>query len=154
MEIEDLVNKDLIFFEDYLNFEEAFKGISKYLEEKDLVTKEYCENLINREIEYPTGIDLSVVDVSIPNVAIPHTESKYCKDTKVVIVKLANEIMLKDMIKREEIRVKYLFFILNKEGSEQTNLLSKIMTFVTIKENMVELENSKSKEDLYKIISQ
>lgn len=148
-----LIQKDLIFKENFIDLDEAFKVMSDKLLERGLVKEGYLEAIKEREKGYPTGIDLSVVEKNFPNVAIPHTESQYCNATKVVLVKLANEIVVRNMMdSNSELKVKYLFMILNSEGGEQANILANIMGFVTVKENIDSLEKAQTIEELYNAV--
>ena len=47
--------------------EDVFREIADSLLKKDLVTKDFINNLLEREQNYPTGIDMSVVSPKIPN---------------------------------------------------------------------------------------
>lgn len=147
-----LVQRDLIFKEDFIDLNEAFEIMSDKLLKLGLVKEGYLKAIKEREKDYPTGIDLSVVGTDYPNVAIPHTESQYCNSTNVVLVKLKNEIVVKNMMDpSSELKVKYLFMILNEAGGEQANILANIMGFVTDKNNIESLEKSETIEELYEV---
>lgn len=151
----NLFEPDLIFIEDFNESNEAFEKIADKLFKNGLVKEDYIEALKKREKEFPTGIDLSVIDNKMPNVAIPHTESGYCNVTKVVVVKLKNELSFKNMMDpSKELKVKYLFMILNEAGGEQANILASLMEFVTNKENIDKLEKVNTIDEIYKIVNQ
>jgi mannitol/fructose-specific phosphotransferase system IIA component (Ntr-type) len=148
-----LLNKELIFFENADNTEEILRKIGHKLLENGLVKEGFIESIVEREKKYPTGIDLSVVGEDLPNVAIPHSEPEYSNCKKLVVVKLEKEIKFKNMIDpSKELKVKYLFFILNNEKSNQTNILSHLMSFFTREKKMKGLENLKTKDEVYKYL--
>ena len=148
-----LFEQELIFKEDFTNLDQAFEVMADKLFKRGLIKETYLESIKEREKNYPTGIDLSVVEEGFPNVAIPHTESEYCNATKVILVKLQNEITVKNMMdSNSELKVKYLFMILNKAGGEQANILASIMDFVTNKNNINSLEKSETIEELYNVV--
>lgn len=150
----NLIDKDLIFKEEFVNLNQAFKCMSEKLLERGLVNRGYLDAITEREKSYPTGIDLTAVCEEFPNIAIPHTESKYCNDTKVIVVKLCRDIIAKDMMNAEkDLNVKYLFMILNKDGGEQSNILAKIMEFATQKENINKLMRAESLESIYDVVN-
>lgn len=150
-----LFDLDLIYIKDFKDKESAFSNIANTLLERGLVNDEYLNALKEREKEFPTGIDLSVLGADLPNVAIPHTESNYCKDTKVILVKLKNEIDFRNMMDpSKELKVGYLFMILNESGGEQANILANLMEFVTNKENMDKLQKASTVEELFKVVNQ
>lgn len=150
----NLIEKDLIFKEDFVSLDQAFKCLSKIFLERELVKQGYLEALMEREKNYPTGIDLTAVSQEFPNIAIPHTESMYCNATKVIVIKLERDIVSKDMMNPDkDLNVKYLFMILNKDGGEQSNILAKIMEFATNKENISMLAASDSLDSIYDVVN-
>lgn len=150
----NLIEKDLIFKEDFVSLDQAFKCLSKIFLERGLVKQGYLEALMEREKNYPTGIDLTAVSQEFPNIAIPHTESMYCNATKIIVIKLERDIVSKDMMNPDkDLNVKYLFMILNKDGGEQSNILAKIMEFATNKENISMLAASDSLDSIYDVVN-
>ena len=148
-----LFEHELIFKEDFTNLDQAFEVMADKLFKRGLTKEHYLKSIKEREKNYPTGIDLSVIEEDFPNVAIPHTESEYCNATKVILVKLQNEITVMNMMDSDsELKVKYLFMILNKAGGEQANILASIMDFVTNKNNINSLEKAETIEELYNVV--
>lgn len=151
--ISELLNKELIFFENAESREEILRKIGRKLLENGLVKEGFIESIVEREEKYPTGIDLSVVGENLPNVAIPHSEPEYSNCKKLVVVKLEKDIKFKNLIDpSKELKVKYLFFILNNEKSTQTNILSHLMSFFTQENKMKGLENLKTKDEVYQYL--
>lgn len=153
MLVDTLYDRELILKSDAQTQEEVFKEIGAFLLKKDLVNEQFTDAIIEREKNYPTGLDLAPVAEQLPNVAIPHTETEYCKSKAVVFVKLNNQITFHNMINPDEaLRVKYLFFIINNEKTNQTDVLSNIMAFITNKENMRTLERLDTAESIYNFL--
>ncbi|MBA5850108.1 PTS sugar transporter subunit IIA [Clostridium sp. cel8] len=153
-EISDLFKKDLIYVKDVKDSNQLFEVIGHELIKKGLVKDNFVSAIIEREKNYPTGIDLSVVEGQKYNVAIPHTEREYCNSKCIVFVKIKNEINFKNMIAQdEELNVKYVFIIINNENEVQTNILSNIMDFITKKSNMDKLEQIDNEKELYEFIT-
>lgn len=129
--VETLISKDTIFISDAKTSEEVFAEIADKLVGRGLVKPEFLKNIIEREENYPTGMDLTPVDATLPNIAIPHTEVEFVNTRKIVPIKLNNEVEFKNMINPEEsLKVKFLFMILNNDPDAQANILSEIMGFV------------------------
>lgn len=153
--IEKLYRQDLIFESSATTKEEVFEEIGQILVDKELVTEEFPSEVLNRENEFPTGLDLNSIEEGSDNVAIPHTEIEYCKSKNIVFVKLENELQFNNMIKPEEnIEVRYLFMIINDEATNQTNVLSNLMDFFTNKNNIDTLSNLETKEEIYSFLTQ
>jgi len=151
--VQSLYNKDLILKSDARTQEEVFKEVGSFLLDKQLVNDEFIDAIIDREHNYPTGLDLAPVAEGLPNVAIPHTETEYCKTKAVVFVKLTHEVVFYNMIAPDqELKVSYLFFIINDEKTNQTNVLSNLMAFMTNEENMRTLEQKETPEEIYEFL--
>ena len=126
-----LFAEDTVYISEQQDQKSVFKEIAQKLFEKGLVTEEYLDNLIDREENYPTALPLSPIDSSLPNIAIPHTESQFVNVTRIVPVKLEHAITFHNMILPDEkLEVSFLFMILNNEEKEQAGLLAAIMDFI------------------------
>ncbi|MBU2699693.1 PTS system galactitol-specific IIA component [Sporomusaceae bacterium BoRhaA] len=155
MSKQQLFQEDLIFQENFRSMDEALAIMAKRLVQADLVKNSYEESIKEREKEFPTGLDLSVIGTDLPNIAIPHTNREHCKATKVILVKLnQGGISVGNMINplQELQNVRYLFMIINGADSEQTGILSKIMEFVTNADNIKALEKAENIRSLYKVV--
>lgn len=153
-EIADLFREDLVFVEEATNKEEIFNIIGARLIEQGLVKDNFIQELLNRENNYPTGLDLSIVDQAPFNIAVPHTEREYCNCKQIVVVKLIHEIILANMISpADQLKVKYLFIMLNNDEDAQVNLLANIMDFVTKESTLAALEKYDTPKEIYNFIA-
>lgn len=126
-----LFTEDRIYISNETKQENVFAEVYQDLLRQDCVTTDFLTNLLEREANYPTGIDLTPVDPKLPNIAIPHTESQFVKTSGIVPIKLQQPVLFHNMIKpTEELNVSFLFMILNQNGQEQTGLLAAIMDFI------------------------
>lgn len=159
MEIEKnqlLFAKNDIFVSQFSTQKEVFKEISQALLDEGLVKKEFLENLMNREQNFPTGIDLSVVDPELPNVAIPHTEGEFVNIRRVIPIKLLKPIKFFNMIQPDqELEVKFMFMILNNDPDGQANILAQIMNFLTAtsKENLKEFFEMQEPKEIFDFLN-
>jgi mannitol/fructose-specific phosphotransferase system IIA component (Ntr-type) len=77
--------KDTVYVSDKQSQEEVFEEVYQDLLKKELVTEDFLENLLlERERNYPTGLDLSPVSKILPDIAIPHTESEFVRTTRII----------------------------------------------------------------------
>ncbi|WP_061841275.1 PTS sugar transporter subunit IIA [Tetragenococcus halophilus] len=128
---DNLFTKTRIYISNKKKKGDVFTEVYEDLLKQDCVTKDFLENLCEREQNYPTGIDLKPIDSGLPNIAIPHTESQFVKTSGIVPIKLNHPVDFYNMINPEEkIPVSFLFMILNQNGQEQTGLLASIMDFI------------------------
>lgn len=152
--ISNLFREDLIFKSTAKTKEKVLTEIGKTLYEKGIVKQSFIKALVEREKEFPTGIDLAPVAAGLANVAIPHTDAKHCKDQVIVFVKLAQAVIFRNMMKPdEEMDVNYLFIIVNDRKTKQTNILSDLMGFMTNKENMQKLDTLESEAEIYEFLT-
>jgi len=127
-----LFDERLVFVEDADTQAEVFHQVADKLVEMGAVKPDFLANLSEREQNYPTGIDMSVVNPAYPNVAIPHTEGEFVNVRKIVPIKLVKPIIFNNMIDPEtEFPVSFLFMILNNDPEGQANVLAQIMDFLT-----------------------
>lgn len=151
--LKDLIDKKYIFVSEAKNKEEVFEEVYKTLYKDGLVTKEFLDMVKEREENYPTGMDMSVVDGIDYNIAIPHTESYAVKTSKVIPIQLKDEISFNNMIEPDqELKVKFLFLILNDGTDEQTDILARIMDFVTKTEDINDLFEIYDRDKIYSFI--
>lgn len=131
--------KETIYVSSGNTQEEVFEEVYLDLLNKQLVTEDFFESLLERERNYPTGLDLIPVSKGLPDIAIPHTESEYVRTTRIIPIKLKNEITFHNMISpSDQLSVHFLFMILNENGEAQAGMLADIMDFI----------NSVNKEEL------
>lgn len=151
-EANQLFYLDTIYVSNEKTQEDVFRKVYFDLREKDLVTDDFLDNLIEREQNYPTGLDMSPIDTSYPNIAIPHTEAEFVKTTRIVPIKLNHPIPFHNMINpAEEFPVAYLFMILNGKGEEQAGILARIMDFCngTDRKQMLKFFELEDKQKIY-----
>ena len=75
------------------------------------MTVDFLDHLIEREENYPTGLDLTLIDQALPNIAIPHTESEYVNTTRIIPIKLNHPISFNNMIQPKNRVGRFLFFL-------------------------------------------
>lgn len=123
--------EETIYVSDKTTQKEVFEEVYLNLLNKQLVTENFLESLLERERNYPTGLDLSPVSEILPNIAIPHTESEYVRTTRFIPIKLKNEIIFHNMISpSDQLSIRFLFMILNDNGEAQAGMLADIMDFI------------------------
>lgn len=149
----DLIRKDNVYISDALDSDSLFEEVYKKLYAKDLVKENFLEKIKEREASYPTGLDMSVVDEKLANIAIPHTDPDTCRYTGIVPIKLNNKIKFNNIIDPSiEMDVSFAFIILNEDGNEQTDMLANIMDFVTKTEDINKLFEMDDTEEIYNFI--
>lgn len=135
--------------------EEVFEEVYLDLLSKQLVTDDFLGSLLERERNYPTGLDLSPVSELLPDIAIPHTESDYVRTTRIIPIKLKQAITFHNMISpSDQIPVHFLFMILNENGEAQAGMLADIMDFINSvdKKDLCSFFELEDTEDIYQFL--
>lgn len=154
--IKQFFKEDLVLQSSASTKEDVFKEVGELLYSKGYVKESFTEGLLEREQDFPTGLDLSaVIEGNMTNVAIPHTEAHHCLDKVVLFVQLEKPLTFNNMIKpTEQLEVKYLFVIVNNDGGNQTNILSSLMDFLTKKENIEKMDSLESPEAIFQFLTE
>ena len=127
----DLFFEDTVFVIDRDNQTDVFTDVANRLMLKEYVAPAFLENIIEREKNYPTGMDMSIVDPDLPSFAVPHTEVEFVNTRRIVPVKLVKPVEWHSMIDpTQTFDVSFLFMILNDSKEAQVGILAKIMDFV------------------------
>lgn len=149
--------KDTTYVSSRSTQEEVFEEVYLDLLNKQLVTEDFLASLLERERNYPTGLDLSPVSEVLPDIAIPHTESEYVRTTRIIPIELKNEITFHNMISpSDQISVRFLFMILNENGEAQAGMLADIMDFINSvdKEKLCAFFNLQDIEAIYQFLEE
>ncbi|RTX85544.1 PTS sugar transporter subunit IIA, partial [Staphylococcus piscifermentans] len=112
----NLIFENSVFITNASSKEDVFRELARALKANGDVKSEFLEHVLEREKNYPTGMDLSLLDIDYPNIAIPHTETEFVNVTKIIPVKLNHPIDFQNMISpHNTIKVSFLFMILNHD---------------------------------------
>ena len=156
MSIQQYIYSDTVFVVDAISKTHIFELISEKLSRLSLVKKDFLNHLIERETHYPTGLDLSPIHPDLPYIAIPHTESKFVNETRIIPIKLKQPISFQNMIApTEDFDVSFLFLILNHNTEVQTNILAEIMDYLN-QTNITQLQklfNSDNAQEIFELLT-
>lgn len=139
----DLFSVDLINLQiNAKSIEKLFEIVGNELYQKGYVQRSYTNALLERELEFPTGLITKFV-----NIALPHTDPEHIKKPFVYVVKNEAGLDMRQMGDNEIMSVKYLFFLGITDPTSQVGLLAKFMELFS-DERFVSLilEEEKEKE--------
>lgn len=123
--------RDAVFIVDQPNQDMVLKEIYDKLLERGYVKGNFLAHIIEREHNFPTGLDTKTLGADLPNIAVPHTEGKFVNTKLIVPVALKKTVAFKNMIKPEEaLEVKFLFMLLDNDPDGQAELLASVMNFL------------------------
>lgn len=137
LDVEEKSRKDLFHF------------VSNYLVDQGVVDGDYEQDLLDRELDFPTG--LLVGDL---NVAIPHANNKHVHESCVVICRLREPIAFFRMDEpSEEVRVSLVFFLVLKKSEEHLGMLQKIVRIVQDQVTMQQLITADNADQILEIVT-
>ena len=152
----NLFSQKYIFISDKKNQKDVFEEVYNILLKDNLVKEQFLKELLEREKNYPTGIDLSPINSQLLNIAIPHTESEFVNQTLIVPIKLEHPIEFKNMMSTDNtLKVNFIFMILNNLKEEQASILASIMEFLstTPLETLQSLFSQKTTQQIYTLLT-
>lgn len=149
MYLNEYLNDDLIFMNKKVtDIPDLFKFVSNILEEKDFVKDEFYENLLKRERNYPTGLQLD--DNTI---AIPHCNSEFVKKSFIFFIRLVEPIEIHRMDDPDDVIKTDLFFVLGLTDPKQhITLLQELMNVIQDSNIIENLKKATTKEEIKSIL--
>ena len=148
---------DAVFVVDQFDQDQVLKVIYDKLLELGYVKGDFLSHIIEREHNFPTGLDTDTLGKDIPNFAIPHTEGEFVNTRLIVPVALKNPVIFYNMIKPDEtLEVKFLFMLLGNNPDGQASLLASVMRFLanTPANELREVFNFTNSEAIYEFLEQ
>jgi PTS system galactitol-specific IIA component len=128
--------------------EDLLSCVSRKLLEADYVNDEYEKAILEREREYPTGLEIT----KELSVAIPHVDPGYVKKEALVVIKPEKFIKFRKMDDPDvEIPVSIIFLLLIRDPDGYVKFLAKL-TELFLKEGFIEIVRSGSLEDIKKFL--
>lgn len=149
MYLNEYLNDDLMFIDKKMaDIPDLFKFVSNILEQKDFVKDEFYENLLKREENYPTGLQLD--DNTI---AIPHCNSEFVKKSFIFFVRLVEPIEIHKMDDPDDVIKTDLFFVLGlTDPKHHITLLQELMNVIQDSSIIDSLKKAESKEEIKSIL--
>lgn len=129
----DKVREDLIF----LNVpgkdrDEVLQNIAQRLVEKGVVKPTFPAALLEREAEYPTGLELGEI-----NIAIPHSNPEHINEIAVAVAVPQNPVIFRDMGDREhEFPVSIIACLALQKLDDNIKMLPALMEFFAQEDNL------------------
>lgn len=144
------LHKELVAILDEENGQaEYLHLIAEKLKDQGYVEDSYEEAIIQREKEFPTGLQTSSIGV-----AIPHTDPQHIKKPFISILKLKTPVRFGQMGTIDQfVDVSYLFMLGFEKGEHQLILLQNLMKMFTDEEAMEKLINSNDEAEIYQIVT-
>ena len=149
LKLSDLFNKDLIFT-DYEadSSTDLLNKLYKEVYRKGYVKNTFINGIIEREKNYPTGLETMHIKI-----AIPHTDAIHVNKSCITIAKLKHPVAFKNMATSvDDVNVEMVFMLAVHEPKEQVKVLQKIIGIFTNEEAMKKFKMAKTPDELLSIV--
>jgi PTS system galactitol-specific IIA component len=138
---EPLLYEDLILLDYYAdNQNELLLQLADVLHKKGFVKESYAEAILQREKEYATGLNTMGIKV-----AIPHTYPVHVLKPAILVAKLSDPVLFKEMGDgQKDVEAKLIFMLAVTDPEEHLETLSKLMTIFSDGDKLLDLYQTKS----------
>ncbi|MFP3123853.1 PTS sugar transporter subunit IIA [Ectobacillus funiculus] len=145
-----VIDPDLILLRvPYPTREEILTNLGRKLEEKGYAKKGYTEALLQREVDYPTGINTGTIGV-----AIPHTDAIHVNETTIAVAVLDNSIEFEEMGGMDgTVDVEIVLVLVVSDPKVHLSFLQKLMGMFQEKETLLRMKEAKEPSEIQEILS-
>lgn len=145
---EELDERLIFFNRTESSWEGLLKMVGEAFVESGAAKSGYPQALVDREKDFPTGLDAGVFGI-----AIPHTESSWvCRNTLGILVLKEAVGFIKMGTEKETIPVMLIFILAVKPGSDHIKRLKRIMAILQDQMLLKRISGSKNKKEIIEMI--
>ncbi len=142
------VKRELVMYGvEVVDAQDAIRKVGARLYECGYVRDTYVDAVAEREVGYPTGLQLTLMGV-----AMPHTTGSHVITPAVCIAKPTKPITFKHMGEPElEVQAEMIFMMAIKDPNAQLETLQKMMGVFTNEEAMKMFKAASNEEELFDV---
>ncbi|KLI74668.1 PTS transporter subunit IIA-like nitrogen-regulatory protein PtsN [Lacticaseibacillus zeae DSM 20178 = KCTC 3804] len=151
MQVEELVSDaDIFIDQEFQDEQEYFEMVATHLLEERKVKTSFLENILQREKDYPTGLNTGEIKV-----AIPHTDYTNANTTQLVVTTFKSPVGFHQMDDPDYvIPVNLAIMILFDNPEKQPQMLKYIMEIVQSQTNLREIINTKNVKSMKQLFEE
>ncbi len=129
---------------------QVLRKLSNQMYENGFVRESFCDAIMEREQQFPTGLDCGKY-----NVAIPHTQSIHVNRTCIGVATLLDGVAFRRMDDPDEsIDVTLVLMFASAGGHEHFGLLSSITKMIQNEAIVKQIVASEDKQEILQILQQ
>lgn len=125
-----------------------FQSVGKILLEKGYVTETYLESLIERERQFPTGLQTRYL-----NIALPHTDPEVINHPFIFVVRNSQQITMLQMGDNSETPCRHFLFLGIEDPKSQVGLLAKLMDLFSKEDFVSHFAQIDDEAAMYQLLS-
>lgn len=146
MDLKDFLVKDLVFLDQtFENYEQVFNFVGDQALNLGLVEASFGQSLIDREDEFPTGLKVGEMAISIS-----HTDPEHIKKEFISIVRPSQAVTFQAIDQPEEALDVQLIFVLGLQKA--VNQLEALKAIMVLLEDTDKLQAFLTSQDLISLI--
>ena len=132
------------------NSKEVFEKVGGKFIEEGFCKDSYVDALVNRESEFPTGIDVDGFGI-----AIPHTDISHVNKAGIAIATLENPVKFVQMgTDDEEVEAKVIFMLAVDDPKKHLELLQNVLAVLQDKDVLNKLSNADKCSEIINIVKE
>ncbi len=142
------IYEDLIVIDvDSKDAQDAIRQVGQHLLDGGFVKDTYIDAVVQRETEYPTGLQLQDMGV-----AMPHTAGVHVNTPAVCVAKLTHPVTFGHMGDPDtKVQAELIFMMAIQNPDAQLETLQKVMSVITNPAAVAEFKAAGDKAALYKV---
>lgn len=147
MDLKDFIKKGVVLANLSANSkEDVFKALYGELYKRGKVKASFYKGLVNREAEFPTGLELNKY-----NVAIPHTDAEHVIDSCISVVTLKNPVTFQCMEdQNKSLAVRIVFMLAIGEAHSHIKMLQSLIMLIQNDEFLKKVLAAKDTDEIFK----
>ena len=142
------LREDLIFHDvEAESYADLFRQVGGVLTDKGYGKENYVQGLIERENEFPTGLDIDGFGI-----AIPHTPVDFVENAATAIATLKNPVKFTEMGSDDEVEVQLVFILAVTAPKGHMDQLQRIISIIQDKEVLKKIKEETNAKEVIEII--
>ena len=138
-----LSDKIVLLDESASNDQEVLAKLADRLIESGAVKPSYKPAILQREVDFPTGLATDKIGI-----AIPHTDAEHVNYDQIGVLRLRDPVTFLQMGDGEEIPVKFVFMLALKEAHAQLGMLQTLVALIQNETKIQQLLLAKNAEEI------
>lgn len=134
----------------YQDKKEIFDAVHQLVLEKNWVTEDFADKILEREETFPTGIEQGAFGV-----AIPHTDSEWVKEEFIALIIPDHSVLFQRMDDaKQDVQADFIFILGLNQPHEQLAMLQNLMQLIQNTELLQNLYKQTNPNELLSLLKQ
>ncbi|MCT4379576.1 PTS sugar transporter subunit IIA [Leuconostoc pseudomesenteroides] len=130
------------------SWEDVLRHLSEKMVESGSVKSSYIDAVVEREKEFPTGLNTEGVGI-----AIPHTDAEHVIRDQIAVLRLKNPVTFLQMGDGEPVEAKLIFMLALTKPHEQLSMLQKLVMLIQGTVKVKQLLKLQDNSDVLTVLS-